>query len=180
MDYSERIHNRLAALRTDNSARAACTDIAAEADAEIHALREAHAALCKDAELHDLALLVGRLIRRMRAARTGQGMAAGDDALEQQVIGYLRRKGLVSPLRADMRAAQEHPGAHSMEPLYDQAALDAALALWPRDCRLCAKFTTQTGGCTSTVQCVDSDQYKATAPRQYWVSGPNVAIKPRR
>jgi hypothetical protein len=77
---------------------------------------------------------------------------------------------------ADMRAAQEHPGAHSMEPLYDQAALDAALALWPRDCRLCAKFTTQTGGCTSTVQCVDSDQYKATAPRQYWVSGPNGSI----
>ena len=59
-------------------------------------------------------------------------------------------------------------------PLYDQAAIDAALNLWPRDCRLCAKFTTQTGGCTSTVQCVDSDQYKATAPRQYWVSGPNV------
>lgn len=47
----------------------------------------------------DLALLVGRLIRRMRAARTGDGMAAGDDALEQQAIGYLRRKGLVSPLR---------------------------------------------------------------------------------
>lgn len=47
----------------------------------------------------DLALLVGRLIRRMRAARTGEGMAAGDDALEQQCIGYLRRKGLTSPLR---------------------------------------------------------------------------------
>jgi len=62
----------------------------------------------------------------------------------------------------------------TLDPLYDQAALDAALALWPRDCRLCAKFTTQTGGCTSTAQCVDSDQYKATAPRQYWVSGPNV------
>lgn len=62
----------------------------------------------------------------------------------------------------------------TLAPLYDQAALDAALALWPRDCRLCAKFTTQTGGCTSTAQCVDSDQYKATAPRQYWVSGPNA------
>jgi len=49
----------------------------------------------------DLALLVGRLIRRMRAARTGEGMAAGDDALEQQCIGYLRRKGLTSPLREE-------------------------------------------------------------------------------
>lgn len=41
MNYSERIHNRLAALRADNSARAACTDIAAEADAEIARLRQA-------------------------------------------------------------------------------------------------------------------------------------------
>jgi hypothetical protein len=47
----------------------------------------------------DLALLVKRLIRRMRAARTGEGIAAGDEALEQQCIGYLRRKGLTSPLR---------------------------------------------------------------------------------
>jgi hypothetical protein len=47
----------------------------------------------------DLALLVRRLIRRMRAARTGEGIAAGDEALEQQCIGYLRRKGLTSPLR---------------------------------------------------------------------------------
>jgi hypothetical protein len=35
----------------------------------------------------------------MRAARTGEGIAAGDEALEQQCIGYLRRKGLTSPLR---------------------------------------------------------------------------------
>ena len=47
----------------------------------------------------DLALLIKRLIRRMRAARTGEGIAAGDEALEQQCIGYLRRKGLTSPLR---------------------------------------------------------------------------------
>lgn len=58
----------------------------------------------------DLALLVGRLIRRMRAARTGQGMAAGDDALEQQAIGYLRRKGLTSPLRADCGEAGHDEG----------------------------------------------------------------------
>lgn len=41
MNYSERIHNRLAALRPENSARAACADIAAEADAEIARLRTA-------------------------------------------------------------------------------------------------------------------------------------------
>jgi hypothetical protein len=65
-------------------------------------------------------------------------------------------------------------------PLYDQAALDAALNLWPRDCRLCANYTTKTGGCISVVQCVDSAQFKATAPRQYWVTRPNVGIEPPR
>jgi hypothetical protein len=57
-----------------------------------------------------------------------------------------------------------------------QAKFDAALNLWPRDCRLCAHFTTQTGGCTSTVQCVDSMQFKATTPRQYWIAGPNARL----
>ena len=64
-----------------------------------------------------------------------------------------------------------------LQPLYDQAALDAALNLWPRDCRLCANFTTKTGGCVSVVQCVDSMQFKATPPRQYWVSAPNTSLK---
>jgi hypothetical protein len=63
--------------------------------------------------------------------------------------------------------------AHGSVPLYDQAALDAALNLWPRDCRLCANYTTQAGGCVSVVQCVDSMQFKATTPRQYWIAGPN-------
>lgn len=63
-----------------------------------------------------------------------------------------------------------------LQPLYDQAALDAALNLWPRDCRLCANFTTKTGGCVSVVQCVDSMQFKATPPRQYWVLAPNVEV----
>ena len=63
-----------------------------------------------------------------------------------------------------------------LQPLYDQAALDTALNLWPRDCRLCANFTTRTGGCVSVVQCVDSMQFKATPPRQYWVSAPNVLV----
>ena len=41
MTYAERISNRLATLRSDNSARQACADIAAEADAEIERLRAA-------------------------------------------------------------------------------------------------------------------------------------------
>ena len=54
----------------------------------------------------------------------------------------------------------------------------AALKLWPRDCRLCANFTTKAGGCVSVVQCVDGNRYAATAPRQYWIGGPNVRGEP--
>lgn len=50
----------------------------------------------------DLALMVYRLIRRMRAAREGRGHAAGDEALAAKALDYLQRKGLqASPLRAD-------------------------------------------------------------------------------
>ena len=49
----------------------------------------------------DLAMMVGRLIRRIRAARAGKGIEAGDDALELECLGYLRRKGLTSPLRQE-------------------------------------------------------------------------------
>lgn len=66
---------------------------------------------------------------------------------------------------------------HELRTLYDQTTLDAALNLWPRDCRLCANFTTQAGGCVSVVQCVDSMQFKATTPRQYWIAGSNVGAK---
>jgi hypothetical protein len=40
-----------------------------------------------------------------------------------------------------------------------------------RDCRLCARYTLNTIGCVATAQCVDGDQFKATASRQYWISG---------
>lgn len=40
--------------------------------------------------------------------------------------------------------------------------------LWPQDCRLCSKFTAAGGGCNSTAQCVDGNEFKPTAPRQYW------------
>ena len=50
----------------------------------------------------DMALMVYRLIRRMRAAREGRGHAAGDEALAAKALDYLQRKGLQArPLRAD-------------------------------------------------------------------------------
>jgi hypothetical protein len=78
---------------------------------------------------------------------------------------------------ATKEAAQRDGGAmlsslsgHDL-PLYDQAAIDSALSLWPRDCRMCAHYTTKSGGCRSVVQCVDAIQFKATAPHQYWRRG---------
>jgi hypothetical protein len=67
----------------------------------------------------------------------------------------------VDDWRADIAEAIETIEAHNRE-------IEAALNLWPRDCRLCANYTTASGGCISTVKCVDSDQFRATAPRQYW------------
>ena len=52
--------------------------------------------------------------------------------------------------------------------------------LWPRDCRLCANFTTKAGGCVSVVQCVDGMQFKATAPRQYWIAGTSAEVSGSR
>lgn len=43
------------------------------------------------------------------------------------------------------------------------------LAIQSRDCRICARFVTASGGCASTVQCVDASQFRPTAPRQYWL-----------
>jgi hypothetical protein len=45
------------------------------------------------------------------------------------------------------------------------------------DCRTCAYYTTQTGGCTSVVQCVDAMRYQPTAPRRYWLSSPVAAAR---
>ena len=52
--------------------------------------------------------------------------------------------------------------------LYSQAALEAALNLWPRDCRVCANYSAATDACVSALPCVDSDQFQSTAPRQCW------------
>jgi hypothetical protein len=41
-----------------------------------------------------------------------------------------------------------------------------------RDCRLCANFTVQSGGCVSVLRCVGGDRYRATTPRQYWEARP--------
>ena len=63
-------------------------------------------------------------------------------------------------------------GPHNAVQLVDAAAVEAALALWPRDCRLCANYTTASGGCVSVLRCVDSSEYKATTPRQFWEARP--------
>lgn len=63
----------------------------------------------------------------------------------------------------------------TLDALYDKAALNR-LHL---DCRICAHYTTQTGGCVSVVQCVDGAQFRAKSPRQYWIAGPNVGNEPR-
>lgn len=52
------------------------------------------------------------------------------------------------------------------------AAIDAALNLWPRDCRTCRNFTTASGGCISVLRCEDSSAYKATQPVQLWEKRP--------
>jgi hypothetical protein len=55
------------------------------------------------------------------------------------------------------------------------AAYDAGVAAERerlRDCRLCANFTVQSGGCVSVLRCVGGDRYRATTPRQYWEARP--------
>ena len=52
-----------------------------------------------------------------------------------------------------------------------------------RDCRLCANFTTRSGGCLAVAQCVDSDLFRETAPRRYWqldTSLPPVKPEPKK
>ena len=66
-------------------------------------------------------------------------------------------------------------GRADLEPLYDQAALDAALALWPRDCRLCAHYRDglkHAAHCVSVLRCEDSSAYRATQPVQFWEKRP--------
>jgi hypothetical protein len=51
--------------------------------------------------------------------------------------------------------------------------VDALAKQVPQDCRLCANYTTATGGCTSVVQCVDASQFRGTSPRRYWTAAPS-------
>ena len=87
------------------------------------------------------------------------------DKLRQQAAEIERLQQVVS--RVNSRS--DHLGIRLGEVIRER---DAALNLWPRDCRLCANFTTASGGCVSILRCVDSNQYKATAPRQFWEARP--------
>lgn len=85
-----------------------------------------------NSERLDLACLVLRLIRRMRAARVGEGMAAGDDALEQQALGYLQRKGLsASPLRDGGKEEATAPSVKHQKPI----SPERAHAIYQRACQ---------------------------------------------
>lgn len=59
------------------------------------------------AERFDLASLVVRMARRLKAARDGLGTRAGDAALERQASEYLQQKGLVSPSCKAMPTSKE-------------------------------------------------------------------------
>ena len=40
------------------------------------------------------------------------------------------------------------------------------------DCRTCHYFTTASGGCTSTLLCINAGRYLPTSPRQHWSTAP--------
>ena len=100
----------------------------------------------------------------MRTRLVGDGCAVCNPALAAEIAGDEQATSM--PVTG---AGAPEDGNWVSEDEYARR-VDAALALWPRDCRTCAHFTTASVGCTSVVQCVDSAQFKATAPRQYWLS----------
>lgn len=92
-------------------------------------------------------------------------MDAAADKLRQQASEIDRQRDVIGKVNARC----DHLGMRLGEVIRER---DAALNLWPRDCRLCGNYTTASGGCVSTLRCVDSNQYKATTPRQYWEAKP--------
>lgn len=56
--------------------------------------------------------------------------------------------------------------------LTDAIAHGEAMAAWGAaqtiDCRTCQNHTTRSGGCMSTVLCVDAAQYRPSTPARYW------------
>jgi hypothetical protein len=119
-------------------------------------------------------LTQGQLMKHEEATVPPAPMGQVDQGVRPRALLLTHKDGRETLHPMDTYAVAYRDTAVSEALLYDQAALDAALNLWPRDCRLCANYTTQAGGCLSVVQCVDSMQFKATAPRQYWIAGPNA------
>lgn len=60
------------------------------------------------------------------------------------------------------------------KPLYDQSAIDAAVAA-ERDCRTCRNFSTHSGGCVSVLRCTNANAYKRAGVIQYWETTPENA-----
>jgi hypothetical protein len=76
---------------------------------------------------------------------------------------------------AENQAMYPNNGPYRVAQMVDASVLDAALALWPRDCRLCAHFRdglTHAAHCVSALRCEDSSAYQATQPVQFWEKRP--------
>ncbi len=56
-------------------------------------------------QCNDMALLVRRLLRRVTAARSGEGSEAGDKQMIREAIDYLERKGLCGSVTRDTHNA---------------------------------------------------------------------------
>jgi hypothetical protein len=126
---------------------------------------------------HVRAALDGLAFAAYQAGEVGAS-TLGDSADVTDWIDYVMREATaardaaVTAEHNRMNAVLAKQGAAHHKEVQEQvaAAHDAALNLWPRDCRLCDHFSTKVGGCTSILQCVDSDCFKATTPRQYWIA----------
>ena len=104
------------------------------------------------------------------ARESAQPLAFGSTAGLGPAFLHARNGGAAYP--ADLvRTWPERNRARFVVPLYDQDALDAAVAA-ARDCRTCAHHTYASGGCVSALRCVGGDRYQPTQPRQLWEQRP--------
>lgn len=82
---------------------------------------------------------------------------------------------MLEKMKAEFEKWHRFPVTDDMD-IHTAVAWDSWRIAWNeaitagRDCRLCARYTLNTAGCVATAQCVNGDQFKATAPRQYWIA----------
>jgi len=81
----------------------------------------AHASAEAGRSIATLAGMVMRLVRRLRAARKGEGTAAGDEELIRQSREYLHREGLTDPLLEYLQGEALAALASEVQPAADLA-----------------------------------------------------------